>query len=192
MNADSDEPAKTVYLRPESAFIFPWIRCSPSPGNRVHLPRNRCSPSTGAGNGRPGEVRGRAGCSHSLPSPSLVKTELPSSHATEHLLDVGSLSGRARASRIRLVTSRHSLLPASCPAPPWASLAVGLPGVRWQPCRNDSGLRRGREDRAVLGPERSWPTQATKPANREERSGPAIDQAKIRGFHVPHQKSTRG
>ena len=42
-------------------------------------------------------------------------------------MDVSSLAGRA-AARIRPITGRPWLLPPSSPAPPWASLAVRLPG----------------------------------------------------------------
>jgi hypothetical protein len=75
--------------------------------------------------------------------------------AAKHLLDVGSLSGRARASRIRLATSRHSLLPASCPAPPGPplrsaclqSMAV-VPERLWPPRRGEKiGPCSGRNDR---------------------------------------------
>jgi len=111
--------------------------------------------------------------------------------AAKHLLDVGSLSGRARASRIRLITSRHSLLPASCPAPPWAFLAVGLPRTEGGRAGTTLASEEGREDRARLGPERSRPARAELGAG-EERSGSTLGQAEVRGFHVPLQKSTRG
>ena len=115
----------------------------------------------------------------------------PSSLASEHLLDVGSLAGRARASRIRLITNRRSLLPASCPAPPSASLAVGLPRTQGGRAGSTLASEEGREDRAVLGPERSRPTAARQLTVGKESSGRAAGQAKVRGFHVPLQKSTR-
>jgi hypothetical protein len=105
---------------------------------------------------------------------------------------VGSLSGRARVARIRLVTSRHSLLPASCPAPPWAFLAVRLPRFESGAAGTTLASDEGREDRAGRGPERSRPAGAETLITGEERSGAAVDQAKIRGFHVPLQKSARG
>jgi len=101
--------------------------------------------------------------------------------AGKHLLDVGSLSGRARASRIRLITSRHSLLPASCPAPPWAFLAVGLPRTEGGRAGTTLASEEGREDRARLGPERSRPARAELGAG-EERSGSTLGQAEVRGF----------
>ena len=100
----------------------------------------------------------------------------PSLLAAKHLLDVGSLSGRAHASRIRLITNRHWLFPASCPASPWAFLAVGWPGTMEDGNRNDSGLQGGerRSGSAGAGTIPAAPTRKT--GCGEERSGKSISR----------------
>ena len=76
---------------------------------------------------------------------------------------MGSLSGRARASRIRLATSRRWLLPASCPAPPWAFLTVRWPEADGGRAGTTLASQEEREDRAVLAPERPGQRRAGDP-----------------------------
>lgn len=98
----------------------------------------------------------------------------PSSRGFSKFFRDGSPAGRGLPfgpgikSRIRPVTGRHSLFPASFPALPSAFLAVCLPSDGCD-CRNDPGLGRGREDRASAGPERSWPSGSDEPSGRKDR-----------------------
>ncbi len=86
--------------------------------------------------------------------------------------------GPGATSRIRPITGRHSLFPASCPVPPWAFLAGCLP---WDGCerRNDPGLEGGREDR--ISTDRNDPGLLASRSGREERSGHIHHPAEIRG-----------
>ncbi len=118
--------------------------------------------------GRPRKIRECASHVHGRLSPSLIQFGSPNDLATEYLSDVGSLSGRASA-RIRPITGRHSLLPTSCPAHPWASLAVGLP---W-PMTTTTGttLASGEGEKIGCPHDRNDPSRCSSIERREERSG---------------------